>query len=288
LDEVDQALEEGVATSPRGYAEKYRHFNGPLAEKWSNNYNKWSVPAVYKECLEVLLRRRRRKKKNTASPFQEIETELYTRFREKRRKAHKVSRNWIRINELQIYNAKKLAEPEKWEGIPFKGSYGWTRRFMQRKKIKFKKRKNRKEKTADECISVFEDFLEKLRFDFLCPSEDDGPDARDPLWGRFPPHRRYKNMDQVPLPFVVAGQDETFTTKDDEDVNIKAPKESLRKQQFTMHLVFNAGTGEDSHERCDLVCKGTGKRIQQAEKDLWDGDINVLWQKKAWVDSVVM
>ena len=62
---------------------------------------------------------------------------------------------------------------------------------------------------------------------------------RESIWGRFPPELRY-NMDQVPLPFV-NGQDETFTMEDD-DV-----KESLRKRQFTMHLVFNAGTGDKGH-----------------------------------------
>jgi len=44
---------------------------------------------------------------------------------------------------------------------------------------------------------------------------------------QFPPERRY-NMNQVPLPFV-NGQDDTFTMEDDNDVNIKCPKESLRK-----------------------------------------------------------
>ena len=94
-------------------------------------------------------------------------------------------------------------------------------------------------------------------------------------------------MDQVPLPFVV-GQDDTFTTENDKDVNIKCPKESLRKCQFTMHLVFNAGKGENAHGWCDLVCKGTGKRINTAEKALWDERVKVFWQDKAWVDSVVM
>lgn len=47
-------------------------------------------------------------------------------------------------------------------------------------------------------------------------------------------------MDQVSLPFV-NGQDETFTTADDNDVNLKYPKqEDMKKCQFTMHLVLNA------------------------------------------------
>ena len=108
----------------------------------------------------------------------------------------------------------------------------------------------------------------------------------DPLWGRFPPERRY-NMDQVPLPFV-NGQDETFTMEEGNDVNLKCPKESLRKRQFTMHLVFSAGSGNDSHGWCDLVCRGTGRRISTGEKVLWDKNVQVFWQKKAWVDKFVM
>ena len=86
-------------------------------------------------------------------------------------------------------------------------------------------------------------------------------------------------MDQVPLPFVVS-QDDTFTMDDDHDVrNIKC--------QFTMHQVFNAGKGDKAHRWCDLVCRGAGKRIAQAETDLYDEDIEVFWQPKVWVDKVV-
>ena len=55
-----------------------------------------------------------------------------------------------------------------------------------------------------------------------------------------------------------------------------------------MHLVFNAGTGPNIHGWCDLVCKGTGTHIPAAEKHLWDKDIHMFWQQKAWVDSAVM
>ena len=99
------------------------------------------------------------------------------------------------------------------------------RRFINKKNIKFRKRKCGKEKTAQECIPEFEKFLEKVCFNFLEPKENDSKDCRDPLWGRFPPERRY-NFDQVPLPFVV-GMDETFTTEDDDNINIKNLKEAL-------------------------------------------------------------
>ena len=69
-------------------------------------------------------------------------------------------------------------------------------------------------------------------------------------------------MDQVPLPFVNV-QDDTFTVEDDDYVNSKCPWESLQKLQFTMHLVFNAGSGNKAYSWCDFVCKETGKRINR-------------------------
>ena len=63
-------------------------------------------------------------------------------------------------------------------------------------------------------------------------------------------------------------QDSTFTTAEDRDINVKCPKEALRKWQFIMHLVFDAGKADKSHGWCDLVCKGTGTQIKKEEKAL--------------------
>lgn len=253
-----------------------------------NKYHKWSKKEFYTKKLNQVVSYKNQighKKiiKAQKSPFHDIETEVYKDFVEKRKNAQRLSTLWIKCTAMKYYNEMK---EEKYQGTEFKASFGWVRRFIKHKNIKFRKRKCGKERTAEECIKDFEEFLYKMRFDFLDPIEEDGASGRDPLWGRFPPSRRY-NMDQSPLPFV-NGQDVTFTMEDDNDVNIKCPKESLRKRQFTMHLVFNASEGDDRDGWCDLVCKGTGKRIKDAEKELWDEDVDVFWQSKAWVDKVVM
>ena len=115
---------------------------------------------------------------------------------------------------------------------------------MSREKIKHRKRKCGKEKTAEECGADFESFLTNLRFDSLAPRDDSPVEDRESIWGRFPPERRYK-MNLVPLP-CINGQETTFTTEDDTDINLKCPKESLRKRQYTMHLICNAGRGDDA------------------------------------------
>ena len=135
-----------------------------------------------------------------------------------------------------------------------------------------------------ECVPAFEKFMTTVRFRILPPLNP--RQSVDALYGRFPPHLRF-NMDQCPLPFVV-GQDHTFTNEEDTDVHIKCPSEALRKRQFTMHVVFNAGEGVHRAGWVDLVCKGTGKRIRAAEKALWDDRVDVFFQKHAWVDTDVM
>ena len=74
------------------------------------------------------------------------------------------------------------------------------RRFIQRKNIKFCKGKCGKEKTSEESIPDFLEFMENLRFNCLQPREDDGNDGRDPLGGGVPPvSRPDKPNEHVPL-----------------------------------------------------------------------------------------
>ena len=131
---------------------------------------------------------------------------------------------------MKIFNAEKLAHPDRWELIEFKASFGWMRRFIQRKKIKFRKRKYGKEKTAKESIPPdFLEFMEKLRFNFLQPREDDGNDARDPLW------------------------DDTFTMEEDNDENgnIVGQDEEAAALQEEQTCLAEQGDEEDGDYKLD-------------------------------------
>ena len=65
--------------------------------------------------------------------------------------------------------------------------------------------------------------------------------------------------------------------EDDNNENIKCPKDSLCKFHFTMKLVFNAGTDDKYFVWCDIIFKGTETRILAAEKERWDKDVDVFW-----------
>ena len=47
-----------------------------------------------------------------------------------------------------------------------------------------------------------------------------------------------------------------------------------------MHQVLNASKGGKSHGWRDMVHRGTGKRIAQAETDSHDEDIEAFWKPK--------
>ena len=293
VDEVYGAIEDGCLSATSYFQE--RGFNYFDVRRKANNFNKWKLDNVYGPALqEIVLGKDRgnakKKKCNRNSPFQQLEVILYQKFQEMRRNDRKVSSNFLTVRAKQIFLELQASEPDKWGTKEFKASRGWLKRFMARKQIKFKKRKCGKEKTAQESIPEFLLHLAFVRFDLLQPRMGMLPAERqsilESVWGRFTPARRY-NMDQVPLPFVV-GQDHTFTQASDKDVNIKSPGEQFRKRQFTMHIVTNAGSGTEKQGWVDLVCRGKGMRIRQAERDLWDKDVDVFWQKNAWVDTVVM
>ena len=71
-------------------------------------------------------------------------------------------------------------------------------------------------------------------------------------------------------------------------MHIKCPSKALWKRQFTMHVVFNAGTRVRRKGQVNLVCKGTVKRVRQVEKDLWNKRVDAYFQKNIQLNTEVM
>ena len=261
--------------------------------KWINSIARWRkskekiVAAVsdkiYGNC------KRLKSTARTRSPYHQMEQKLYQEIVNHRSRGRKVSMQWIKVK------AKKLLvvldkENGTHRSRVFKASNGWFWRFLRRKNLKFRKRKSGKKKSTDDNLPAILEWYTYLRHNVL-PNQPNKP-CKDfsEKWGRFPPKLRY-NFDQVPLPFVVS-QDETFTTADDTDVHVAGHgKGDLRKRQFTMNIYINAGEGEDADGYVELICKGKclwGKRFSATEKAAWHKNVNMWFQKNAWMDREVM
>jgi len=218
------------------------------------------------------------------SPFARLESVLLAKIKEHRKKSRRVSNTFIRVNALQIFEELKRDERSGYHNKVFKASTGWQCRFIKRNKLKYAKRKSGKKMHPNDHVKKIENFLATLRFKLLSPPSEDTTVYE--LWGRFRPEHRF-NMDQVPLPFVV-NQDYTYTDHGDKTLHVKCPAEALRKRQFTMHIVMNAGRSNMKCGYIDVVAKGKGLRVTKAEKEAWDNRVKFFWQKNAWVDSIVM
>jgi hypothetical protein len=95
-------------------------------------------------------------------------------------------------------------------------------------------------------------------------------------------------MDQVLLPFVI-DQNTTHAVDGEEHIHIRSPgADGLDKRQYTMHIFSNAGCGDKADGYIDMIARGKGTRISRAEKQAWHEEVNVCWQKCAWVDRPVM
>ena len=86
--------------------------------------------------------------------------------------------------------------------------------------------------------------------------------------GRFPP-KHLHNIHQVALPFV-ASHESTFARENDKELRASAPRDALRKLQFIMHIICNAGERVDDRDGLNvMICKGTSKgRCTAIEKTL--------------------
>jgi len=86
--------------------------------------------------------------------------------------------------------------------------------------------------------------------------------------------------------------DHTYTMADDDTRQIAGTgKADLRKRQFTMHIYVNGATGADRDGYTELICRGKrlfGVRLSRAEREAWNKNINMYFQKSAWMDRVVM
>ena len=268
---------------------RFSYWNG-LLSKWRNPIQREAIIEAAAKELHGKLKVKPVDSRFPSSPFMRMEEKLHVAIKEHRKKGRKVSRTWICVKAKQLQH-----EQDKIDGTTlasrFKASNGWFRRFLRRKNIKFRKRKSGKKKTTDDNMDLIRSWHSTFRYEILPNYLDERlPEQFTEKWGRFPPHLRC-NIDQVPLPFVVS-QDNTFTFDDDKDVHIAGHgKGDLRKRQFTMHIVVNAGEGEDRDGYIELICKGKvilGTRFSLAERSQWNKDVKMFFQPSAWMDREVM
>jgi len=217
-----------------------------------------------------------------------MEAKLIKEIKDHRREGRKVSRLWICVKAKKTIGDMDKDKDQNQER-KFTASNRWFQLFCKRMNLKFGKHKSGKKNLTDDDLPRLKAWCSEMRHEVLPICGDEPCKDFDEKWGRFPPHLRH-NMDQVPLPFAV-GQDNTCTTGDDNDVQVAAQSDGLRKRQFTMHIHINAGRGGLADGCVELICRGKvmhGTRFTLAERQAWNPAVKMFFQPNAWMDSKVM
>ena len=276
-EKCDEAIHDSSQPSIKNATDYFQalYTHHDIAHKWISLYGKWNKEEHRARMVTYILGKDfASTTRQTRSPYHHMENLLYGEVLAKRNKGHRVSNTFIRLRALVLFQQLKEQEISVYAETVFKASNGWRSNFIKRRKLKYRKKKSGKKFSADKHLPQYLNFLQRLRFKLFVPLPGDTSES---IWGRFPPSRRY-NMDQVPLPFVVS-QEFTFTLNEDCNVHITCPNEALRKRQWTMHIIVNAGKGVSRHAWVDLVTKGTGTRIKKEEKERYHPSVEMFWQK---------
>jgi hypothetical protein len=166
----------------------------------------------------------------------------------------------------------------------FKASQGWLKRFMARHRLGWRMRNDNAVKSAKTLAHAVQKFLKKLQ-----ELRSENPDPKDLIWGKFGP-RNTLNVDQVPLPFA-ATSTRTIEFLGTQRVWIKQPGSGLDKRQATLQLMIRA---EGKQPKPVLIFRGQKhynegqehwEKKRAEETELYDPDVEVLWQAKSWADT---
>ena len=167
----------------------------------------------------------------------------------------------------------------------FKASSGWQKRFMGRYGIVWRRRNDNAKKGVAELLVPVAAFINELR-----AFRRANPDDVDLVFGEFGEYNTF-DVDQVPMPFA-SSDPRTLEFHGVERVWVKAPGSGLDKRQGTLQLVIRP-LGRQP-KPC-LLFRGTptakmkrdyDRKNRETEEGLYDPDIDVLWQAKAWADTV--
>jgi hypothetical protein len=208
------------------------------------------------------------------------EEQLITWCRDQRKKGHKLTTRIIRVKMVQF------VVNHYGDSTGFKASTGWTKRFMARYKLTWRRRNDNAKASIESLVGPCANFITSLRkFRMQHPAADS--ESETAKYGAFGLHNSF-NVDQVPLPFASADP-RTIEFMGTERVWIKQPGSGLDKRQATLQLLIRPlGT----QPRPCLLFRGHAKpkracdrRKREEEEKGYDQDVQVLWQAKAWADT---
>jgi hypothetical protein len=208
-------------------------------------------------------------------PLAEEQTILWCR--KQRKQGHKLTTRVARIKMFQC------VKHHYGEDTGFKASAGWMKRFMGRYGLTWRRRNDNAKAGVDTLVQPLATFINELR-----KFRMQNPKGGDSKYGKYGVYNTF-NVDQVPLPFASADP-RTLEFVGTKRVWIKQPGSGLDKRQATLQLLIRP---MGVQPKPTLLFRGQVKpkracdqRKRAEEEKGYDPDVNVIWQAKAWADTV--
>jgi hypothetical protein len=245
---------------------------------------KWLAPASRGKLLQSVIagklgNKRQLPRKRDHGVYPLAEASLYAMYQEKRALGRKVTALWLQT----IFRA----EVSKHYGVSARedvlGKRAWMRTFLIRHRISRRRKTNCKAHTIDQRLPEIKSWHKGLKA-LIQDVDDRRVDPAvpvHPVEGRFLFKNR-ANFDEVPLAFVIE-KGTTYADKGSKTVHIVQPGAASANKRLATLVIFAFGDG--SLARTAVLFRGQGLRLRQTERDAWDKRVEVIFQKKAWMDD---
>lgn len=214
----------------------------------------------------------------------ELESELYSKYRQRREECKAVRRGWLKREASRAFT---ICYPER-DSTEFRFSDGWLAGFLSRHSITLRFSTNKSQRIPEDYLHQI---LSWLQFNRRNSQVRFGTSDEERVVGRYLLDS-ICNLDETPLPFeYLDGQ--TYADKGSRSVQVKASNSGWDKRQATLLLtVFGSGK---PRVRPLIIFRGkaeyTGRRAEylQRKRDeemaRYDPRVAIRWNESAYSNA---
>jgi hypothetical protein len=211
-----------------------------------------------------------RKRKDERTPFPLAEDVVVNKFHEARGRG-------ARVGPTIVKTWMKAAVMQHYPSATFKATAGWFANFKRRNNLVTRCVTNKKKVSVAQRLPQIKRFHK--RWQRVVDAQED-----DPLTGFIP--ACLLNADQTPL-CLMESELVTLEARGATTVRI-ATQESSDKRFCTLQIMIALDGTPDApvaQPRMAIIFRGTGARITDQERSMWNPSVDVYFQPNAWMDS---
>ena len=216
--------------------------------------------------------------------FPLAEADTYTACKEHRTNGLRVTARFLRVamrrSILEHYGEVAAAS--------FRASHRWLQAFARRHRLSLRRKTNSKHMPIESRLAKCKRWHARFRRRLRRESSTTAP--LHETWGRWLPQDRI-SIDQVPCN-LREGDGRTYAEVGSKRVWLVGCKQDDGKRFCTLQVAARCANGSPNlprhgQARLLVIFRGAGKRISPEEREAWNPDVWVRFQKKAWADEAL-